>query len=362
MRTLLAVATLSGAMTAVASTSVALAATVLTVSGSTLLVSTPMEHELQGALCRAPNTCEKVDYPAGGIGQGPLDQGEVALQDKIAATSGDKIVMAYSQGGIIATQWLEQHAGQPDAPPASDLTFVLFGNPQRAEGGLGPASGGGRSNTPTPTDTPYSIVDVSRQYDLLSDWPTDPTNGLAVANALAGYLFVHTDYTGVDVNSPDNLVKKVGNTTYVLAPTANLPLLEPLRRVGLGGAADALNAPLKKVVDAGYDRSGYTPLTSPVLPTGSAETSVAAVSPRTPTAASGIHTGLTKLGEAAIGARPRRHLNAQVTGGAARRDVATPPSNGKRAHAADGAPVKAAVRSIAHALSKRQGGSLQRKG
>jgi hypothetical protein len=279
-----AVATISGAFAGtVTTTSVALAATVLTVSGNTLVVHTPMEQQLGGTMCQAPNTCEQVQYPAGSIGQGPLDEGEMALQDKIATTTGNKVVMAYSQGGIIATNWLEQHAGDPDAPPAGELTFVLFGNPQRAGGGLAQRLGSG---VPTPTDTQYTVVDITREYDGEADWPDDPLNGLAVANALAGYFFVHTDYTNVDVNSPDNLVKKVDKTTYVLVPTDQLPLLQPLRLVGLNGVADALNAPLKKVVDAGYDRSAYAPAAEPVLPAAAAQTELNAASTGGPLKAS----------------------------------------------------------------------------
>ncbi len=274
-----AAAALSAAIAgAAASAPTALAATVLTVSGNGLIVATPMDQELRGALCAAPNTCVPVDYPSSAIGQPALDQGALALRDAIAATPDDKVVMAYSQGGIIATTWLQEHAADTDAPPADDMTFVLFGNPQRGRGGLAPTLGVGSA---TPTDTGYQVVDVAREYDAEADWPQDPRNGLAVANALAGYWYVHTDYTDVDVNSPDNLVSKDGDTTYVLVPTEKLPLLEPLRRVGLTGVADQLNDQLKPVVDGGYDRSGYAPLTEPVLDTPAQQANSRATSKKT---------------------------------------------------------------------------------
>ncbi|MBE7195640.1 MAG: PE-PPE domain-containing protein [Gordonia polyisoprenivorans] len=236
---------------------VRLASTVLTVAGNTSIVSTPMPQELRGELCHSPNTCQVVVYPSGAIGGAALQVGVTALTTDIATTPGKKIVFAYSQGGMIATTWLQDTAGSPSAPPASDLTFVLLGNPQRGLNGLAPTSGAGSA---TPTDTGYTDIDISREYDAESDWPNNPLNGLAVANAIAGYFLVHTDYTGVDVDDPNNLVQTVGGTTYVLVPTANLPLLEPLRMMGLSSVADQLNGPLKTIVDQGYNRTGYTAL------------------------------------------------------------------------------------------------------
>ena len=46
-----------------------------------------------------------------------------------------------------------------------------------------------------------------------------------------------------------------GNTTYVLIRTQEIPLLEPLRQLGLGAIADNLNDPLKAVIDSAYDRN-----------------------------------------------------------------------------------------------------------
>lgn len=113
----------------------------------------------------------------------------------------------------------------------------------------------------------------------MADFPDNPLNLVATANALAGFVYVHTSYTDVDLYSSDNLVAEDGNTTYVLVPTENLPLLEPLRQMGFGELADQLNTPLKKVVDAAYDRSGYQPMTdeeaakiaATVAPDGSSE-------------------------------------------------------------------------------------------
>lgn len=263
MRSFLTATAIVGAVAGTfAAASAGSAATVLTVAGNQLVVRTPMSEELRGQLCLPPNVCTVVAYPSASIGSVALQQGAVNLQSAIAATSGKKIVMAYSQGGFVVTMWLNAHAHAASAPSPDDLTFVVFGNPQRGVGGVSTATGGGS----TPTDTAYRIIDVSRQYDMESDWPDNPGNLLAVANAVAGYLLIHTDYTDVDINDPNNLVKTVGNTTYVLVPTADLPLLEPLRRLGLHAIADQLQPVLKPIVDSAYDRSGFTPETTPVLP------------------------------------------------------------------------------------------------
>ena len=259
---LAATAILSATIAAVATAPNGSAATVLTVAGNQLVVSTPMSQELRGDLCRSPNVCKAVEYPSASIGSVALQQGAVNLQKAIASTSGKKIVMAYSQAGYIVTMWVAAHAHDADAPSRDDLTFIVFGNPQRAIGGFSRATGGAS----TPSKTGYRVIDVSREYDLESDFPTNPFNALAVANAFAGYLLIHTDYTGVDINDPRNLVKTVDDTTYVLVPTDNLPLLQPLRMLGLNALADQLNPALKKIVDAGYDRSGFTPQTTPVFP------------------------------------------------------------------------------------------------
>lgn len=259
--TALALAMASGAVAAGAAT--ASSATVLTVAGAGY-VTNPMSTELQGALCRSPHVCQAVDYPTVGLFNQPLVAGLAKLTEAIDTTSGPKVVMAYSQGAMIATSWLQKHATDANSPSSDEMTLVLFANPQRALGGNYPSSGLG-SATP---DTQYKVIDVCRQYDGECDWPTNPFNVLAVINAFMGYTTVHGDYTGVDINASENLIRTIGNTTYIVAPTDRLPLLDPLRRIGLGALADQWNASLKAMIDAGYDRSGYTTIghTGPVDP------------------------------------------------------------------------------------------------
>ncbi|MGE2737590.1 PE-PPE domain-containing protein [Mycolicibacterium vaccae] len=236
------------------------ATTVVTVAGNTNVVSTPMSQELRGSLCQAPAyTCERLPYRSGALGAVPLDEGAVLLQRRLVDSEGPMIVLAYSQGGIVATTWLNRYGKDYDAERRENIVLVLLGSPQNGMGGFGPALGS-KSRPATPTDTGFAIIEVTREYDLESDYPNARFNLLAMANAYAGFFAVHTDYTGVDLLDPNNLIKQVGGTTYVLVPTEHLPILNTLRRFGLTTLANSIEARWRPIIDAGYDRTGYITL------------------------------------------------------------------------------------------------------
>jgi diacyltrehalose acyltransferase len=239
------------------------AATVPTLpSTATVLVLSPVPgsalDDLQGSLCDddPPNnrTCVPVDYPPF-IAPAGVVALDTAIDTRIGTTP-HIIVFGYSNGAIVTAQWLAEHADDPDAPSADQLSFVVIGNSTRAFGGLD-----ARSGLVMP-QTQYQVIDVARQYDGAADFPDNPFNLLALANAIAGFTFIHTDYEGVNIYDPANAVWTVGNTTYVLVPTENLPLLEPLRILGLTALADALNGPLKEIVEQAYNRPVPFPTTT----------------------------------------------------------------------------------------------------
>ncbi|MGP4054531.1 PE-PPE domain-containing protein [Mycobacterium sp. 4D054] len=207
----------------------------------------PLEFALQGSLCQSGG-CDAVPYlpfsTAAGVSllntrlSSPTDAG------RLASDTGT-VVFGYSHGAVVAGRWLAEYADQSWAPPADRLSFVLIGNPMRAHGGTKPAL----------PHTRYRVVDVVRQYDPVADFPDNPFNLFAMLNIGAGILSsVHLDYTGVDIDDPRNTVWTEDNITYVFVPTQNLPLLTPLRLIGLGRLADALNEPLKELVEQAYDR------------------------------------------------------------------------------------------------------------
>ncbi len=70
---------------------------------------------------------------------------------------------------------------------------------------------------------------------------------------------MHLNYGSVSMDDPANTVWTEGNTTYVFVPTENLPLLAPLRLMGMDKLADALNEPLKEIMERAYDRPYLTP-------------------------------------------------------------------------------------------------------
>ncbi|MCH9733748.1 MAG: PE-PPE domain-containing protein [Actinomycetia bacterium] len=218
------------------------------------------DDDLQGVVCQDGRTCVAVPYPYlfRSVGVEDLD---AALHSD--GSTGHQIVYGYSQGARVASDWLNEYGGTADAPTPDELSFVLIGNPGRKYGG-GHVSWG--QTTPA---TDYSVLDVSRQYDLATDVPDDPSNFLAMANALAGFSQVHTEYEDIDIYDPANYVWKEGNTTYVFVPADRLPILTLLYGLGLDGLADALDPLLRPLIEKGYDRS-YLP-DQPGLPPSEAE-------------------------------------------------------------------------------------------
>ena len=227
--------------------------TVLTVSP--LWPVMPMKWALGGSLCESDN-CDSVPYVPFWTANGvhALEKRLATIDGGGGATiDGPTIVFAYSNGALVAERWMAEHTDDPEAPSPDELSFVLIGNPRRAHGGSMPAM--------PPSE--YQVVDVVRQYDPTADFPDEPFNLLALANVALGILSpMHLNYTGVDIDDPANIRWTEGNTTYVFVPTENLPMLAPLRLIGMGHLADALNEPLKEIVERAYDRP-YLPTAEP---------------------------------------------------------------------------------------------------
>ncbi|KWX67500.1 PE-PPE domain-containing protein [Mycobacterium sp. NAZ190054] len=242
------------ALTLTAPQPYSLAANVLTVTGYTAggALRWDMSEAFQGSYCDADsgNTCTPVRYLSGLPLVGEAD-GLRALRSAIGSSAGPTIVMGYSQGALIAADWIERDGDRADSPRPEDLSFVLFGNSVRKYGGVRPAFD---IDPPTP-EGDYHVTDIALEYDGAADFPDNPFNLLALANAFAGFQYVHIyGYDDADLEDGDKLVWVDGNTTYVLIRQQNIPLLEPLRRLGLHDLADRLNGPLKEIIDSAYDR------------------------------------------------------------------------------------------------------------
>lgn len=258
MRSILAAAAAAtvAAMSVGAPPTYTLTANVLTINGYSFgnIIKWDVNEIFEGSFCseQSGNTCTEVRYLDGAPEVPAEVTGLIALQWALLTTAPPTTVVGFSQGATIASNWIKQNAGSPLAPSPENLSFVLAANPQRKYGGIRSALG---FDTPTP-DSEYSVVDIAIEYDGAADFPDNPLNILAVANALAGFQYVHIfGYADVDLETDEKLTWVEGNTTYVLIRRENLPLLEPLRLLGLTDLADSLNGPLKAIIDSAYDRN-----------------------------------------------------------------------------------------------------------
>ncbi len=216
-----------------------------------------MRDNLEGALCEAPKVCREVYYSW----IEPLGLVEVGVQENVRRLNSainnvgtsPKIVYAFSGGARVASVWLSDHADREDAPDPDDLSFVLIGNGGRKYGGVNGWWYGDQLSTPT--DTQYDIVDIAREYDPVADFPHNPFNLLALANSIAAFQYVHLSYDEADLDDPDNIVWKEGNTTYVFIPTEHLPLLQGFYNAGLGSLVEGLEPGLREAIDKAYNRT-----------------------------------------------------------------------------------------------------------
>ncbi|MEI7517617.1 MAG: PE-PPE domain-containing protein [Mycobacteriaceae bacterium] len=200
------------------------------------------------------------------------------------------VIFGYSQGATVAS--IEKSQLSLLSPEdQADINFVLIGNPNRPNGGLFERLAmfgtvpilDATFGQPTPTDTAMSTVDIAFQYDGVVDFPLYPINLLADLNATLGFWYIHGSYLAPNGRNPDELPNGLtpdelaaaiadpahqqhtqgSDTTYVLIPTPNLPLLQPLREFGAFTHTEFLTTPLidliqpalQVLIETGYDRS-----------------------------------------------------------------------------------------------------------
>ena len=194
------------------------------------------------------------------------------------------LVEGYSQSAAITV--LEKMQLM-DAGQQPDVTFLLLGDLNRPNGGLDerfdglyvPSAGLG-FNGAEPTDAGIPTIDIANQYDFVADFPQYPINGLADLNALFGFIYAHAAYgdgplpeevpavwppseplsgpfASEYVLGSTETVKQIdGDTTFYFIPTTELPLLDPLRSLGVPESVlNVFQPALQVIVEAGYDRS-----------------------------------------------------------------------------------------------------------
>lgn len=180
------------------------------------------------------------------------------------------VVQGISQGAIIASLEMQQLLTMPSPPTASQLGFVLLGDPMNPNGGLLARfpgltlpSLGQTFYGATPSNTPWPTHIYTLEYDGIADWPQYPLNVLADLNAVAGLYYVHPTYPGLNPAALPpgyNIVQLPtspgypGNTAYSMITIPHLPLLQPLRAMPLLGnpIADLIEPDLRVLVNLGY--------------------------------------------------------------------------------------------------------------
>jgi hypothetical protein len=223
------------------------------------------------------------------------------------------IVAATSQSALVATLEMRHLETLPAAlrPGPDDLSFVLTGNLQRPNGGIIARLGAISLpfvNLPAYGATPanaYPTIDYALQYDGFADFPRYPLNLVASANAVAGMLYVHPTYNAVTTAQiASGVVQPVSAdslTTYILIPTQNLPLLEPLRAIPIVGnpLADLIQPDLRVLVELGYDRAAYQDVSTPFGLFGTIDPAAVAAELQLgaiPAPPSGINDALARVG------------------------------------------------------------------
>jgi hypothetical protein len=202
-----------------------------------------------------------------------VQQGIAILNNAIMTdtTAGDHLlVVGYSQSATIATMEMRYLDALPAIlqPNPNLLNFMLLADPNN------PLTGGILTrlipgaltafHVPTPADTIYMTAIYGIQYDPVSYFPASIFNVGADLNALFA-LPLHTQTPLLTAAQLATAIQEqIGNTTYFVVPTMNLPLLDPLRLIPILGnpVANLLQPFLQPFVDFGYATGLPGPLQS----------------------------------------------------------------------------------------------------
>lgn len=136
----------------------------------------------------------------------------------------ERVVVGISMGAQLVYKWLRDY-GDISSIPKEELSFVLLGNPENEVGGVAwfepKTYGGGYDGCGVNVrKTRYKVINFTRQYDGVADYPNKPDpSWIAVANAVSGMALVHMFYFWVSLNDKNLLSHHRGNIEYVLSPT-----------------------------------------------------------------------------------------------------------------------------------------------
>ncbi|WP_234813095.1 PE-PPE domain-containing protein [Mycolicibacterium confluentis] len=211
-----------------------------------------------------------------------VSMGADMLQAEMESTPGHKTTVGVSQGGLVIAETKRRlmELAADDRPAADELTFIAVGDPSNPHGGLFrhlergyvlPLLGVTVEGAP---ETPWDTIYITREYDGFADFPDRVGNVVAVANALLGIVYVHAQMTYPEVDLATVPAEDVttstnslgGVTTSYLVRTERLPLVQPLRDLGMSEEdVKRIEAQLKPIVDAGYVRNDVPRTPAPVV-------------------------------------------------------------------------------------------------
>ena len=191
-----------------------------------------------------------------------VQQGVTILNNAImtqTAAGNHVVVVGYSQSATIATLEMRYLDALPAGirPSPNLLNFVLLADPNNPVSGILThyIPGFGAFHVVTPLTTPYTTAIYTIQYEGIASFPQRLLDLPADLNALLGILDLHGEYPFLTTAQLATAIEEqIGNTTYYLLPTADLPLLDPLRLVPLLGnpLANLLQPFLRPIIDLGY--------------------------------------------------------------------------------------------------------------
>jgi hypothetical protein len=248
-----------------------------------------------------------ITYPATGgpllsgpgsptVGQS-VSQGAETIYQTIIATHDRMIVTGTSEGSAVVDAAQARLVDDPNAPDPDQITFVYTAPLEHHDPALATSFLWYLQGIPIPfvdftprppvQDSQYNTVVLAGEYDWAADFPDRPWNLVADLNAVMAGLYpsamsIHGATALADpdpANYPADNVHSVTNSkgatiTTILVPTKRLPLLEPLREMGIPSAlVDVAEKFVRPIVDAGYSRNDsrhpliphLPPVTAPIL-------------------------------------------------------------------------------------------------
>jgi hypothetical protein len=194
-----------------------------------------------------------------------------AIQTQFAA--GNHVtIWTTSQSSVLATDEIRTLMAQ-GSPYTDKLSFILTANPNNPNGGFFERFTGlyiplldVYVNGATPPNSPYVTSVYTNQYDAVADFPNYPLNVVSDLNAVLGSLGgQHNSIVPRTYYELPTSPGYTGNTTYYMSLDNGLPLVQPLRILGIPGnaVADLLQPDLRVIVDMGYASGQYADIPTP---------------------------------------------------------------------------------------------------